>query len=287
LTPEIVQQLTLDHGVDFATAVLYNWIRISPQHAAFIASVEEGMTDPLTRVRAVDWTIAIVPGALYQERPDLGGDGKIVREAAESLGIGTVLVPLASRGSVTENASRLADWLRQQGEQKLVLVSLSKGGPDLKWALARPDAEQVFRNVVAWVNVCGPLDGTPMTNWILDSRFRAALLKLQYWLQRRDLAFLTDLRHGPGIPVALVPEMRLISLVGFPLRKHLTTALSRFCHRIMTRFGPNDGSVVLADAIRWPGEIFPVWGADHYFQPPERARGLVRAVLLHLAATIG
>ena len=285
LTPEIVQQLTRQHGIDFATALLYDRLRKSPQHAEFIDRLEAGLTISPTRLRSVAWTIAIVPGALYLERPELGGDGKIVREAAEALGIKTVMVPLASRGSVTENATRLAHWLQQQAAEKLVLVSLSKGGPDLKEALARPDAGDIFGNVVAWVNVCGPLDGTHVVNWVLDSWWRSALLKLQYRLQRRDFAFLTELRRAAAFPVALPPAMQLISLVGFPLQKHLTTGLSRFCHRIIGRLGPNDGTVALADAIRWPGAIYPVWGADHYFQPADRARALIKKVLWYLGET--
>ena len=81
----------------------------------------------------------------------------------------------------------------------------------------------------------------------------------------------------------LPPTMRMISLVGFPLRRHMTTPFSRFCHRTLSKWGPNDGTVLLSDLIRWPGEIYPVWGADHYFRPESRARELITAVLLHLA----
>jgi hypothetical protein len=280
LTSEAVQQLTQEHGVDFATAVLFDRLCKAPQHAEFIASVQAAMAAPATSLPARDWKIAIVPGALYLERPDLGGDGKIVREAAAAFGVKNMLVPLASRGSVTENAERLANWLLQRPDEKLVLVSLSKGSTDLKRALARPDAAEAFRNVVAWVNVCGPMDGTQMANWLLDNRFRAALLKLQYRLQRRDLAFITELRrdHHPAA-VTLIPGLPLLSLIGFPLQRHLTARLSRFCHGIISRLGPNDGTVLLTDAIQWPGEIFPVWGADHYFRPESTARALLHAVL--------
>lgn len=136
-------------------------------------------------------------------------------------------------------------------------------------------------------NVCGPLNGTVAANWILDSRWRSALLKLQYHFQRRDFAFITELRRADDAVVSRVPGMQLISLVGFPLQKHRTTGLSRFCHRIIARLGPNDGTVALADAIRWPGVIYPVWGADHYFQPPERAMALIKSILFFLGETTG
>ena len=278
LTSAALQRLTREEGVDFATAVLFDRLCKAPQHAEFIAKVKMGMAATATSLPAVGWKIAIVPGALYLERPDLGGDGKIVREVAATLGVTTMVVPLASRGSVTENAERLASWLLQRPDEKLVLVSLSKGSTDLKRTLTRPDAAEVFRNVVAWVNVCGPLDGTQIVNWLLDHRIRKALLKLQYRLQRRDFAFITELRRAEPAPVKLVPGMALLSLSGFPLQSHLTTRLSRFCHGIISRLGPNDGTVLLADAMQWPGEIFPVWGADHYFRPESTARALLHAV---------
>jgi hypothetical protein len=78
----------------------------------------------------------------------------------------------------------------------------------------------------------------------------------------------------------------MISLVGFPLRRHLTTSFSRFCHRTLSKWGPNDGTVLLSDLIRWPGDVYPVWGADHFFRPESRARKLITAVLQHLAVEL-
>jgi hypothetical protein len=66
------------------------------------------------------------------------------------------------------------------------------------------------------------------------------------------------------------------------LARHFSTPFSRFCHRRIAPLGPNDGTVLLTDILRWPGEVYPVWGADHYFRPEGTARALLRAVLLHL-----
>ena len=235
----------------------------------------------------MDARVVIVPGAFYLERPDMGGDGRMIREVAEGFGCRSGLVPLVSRGSVSENARRLTAWLGQQRDERLILVSLSKGGADLKAALASPDASSLFRNVVAWVNVCGPIDGSAMSNWILASRVRSALLRFQFRLQRRDFAFVTELRRGAeGIlnqPLHLPETMKMVSLVGFPLRQHMTTPFSRFCHARLAACGPNDGTVSLSDVCAWPGLIYPVWGVDHYFRPEPMARTLIGAALRYLA----
>jgi len=287
LTPETLQQITQQDGVDFATALLFDRFRTVPGHAAFIRRIDKLRQSSLRLPEGFRMKVVVVPGALYVERPDMGGNGQLVREVAEGLGCASDLVPLASRGSVVENARRLNSWLAQQRDEPVVFVSLSKGGADVKMALAAPESAHTFRNVIAWVNVCGPLNGSCMANWIIESRVRRSLCRLQYRWQRRDFRFITDLRHGPGgpldFPVAVPLSMRLVSVVGFPLRRHLTTPFSRFCHRTLAAWGPNDGTTLLSDLRGWPGEIYPVWGVDHYFRPQEVTRRLITALLRFLA----
>jgi hypothetical protein len=283
-----LQQITKQHGVDFATALLFDRFTNTSRHSAFIRRIDSlRSASPGCERPRLDAKVVIVPGALYVERPDMGGDGRMIREVAESFACRSSLVPLASLGSVTENARRIAVWLDQHQDEKLILVSLSKGGADLKLALCAPEAPRLFRNVIAWINVCGPLNGSLMADWILNSRVRTCLMRFQYWVQRRDFAFVRELRCGSpsmlNLPLRFPPALKMISLVGFPLREHLTTPFSRFCHRTLSAWGPNDGTVLLSDLIAWPGEVYPVWGADHFFRPESRARELITAVLLHLA----
>jgi hypothetical protein len=50
-------------------------------------------------------------------------------------------------------------------------------------------------------------------------------------------------------------------------------------HQKLAYLGPNDGSTLLRDAIVETGLIYPVWGADHYFQIPEASQILYRLFL--------
>ncbi len=288
LGADALHRITQTAGVDFATALLFDRWQKSSEHAEFIRRINSlRRTPPGASAARLDAKVVIVPGALYIERPDIGGDGRLVREIAGNCGLRSDLIPLASVGPVMENAGRICGWLAQHGAEKTILVSLSKGGAELKVALASPDAPALFRNVAAWINVCGPLNGTRLANWILDSRIRAGLLRLEYKLRRRDFRFITELRHGAGapldIPLQLPPHMKLVSIVGFPLRQHLTTRFSRFCHRTLAARGPNDGTTMLSDLRDWPGEIYPAWGMDHYFRPEREAGNLIAAVIQHLA----
>jgi hypothetical protein len=79
----------------------------------------------------------------------------------------------------------------------------------------------------------------------------------------------------------------MITLVGFPLRQHLTSnVLRRACRRIAP-LGPSDGLVLLADACALPGLVYPVWGADHNLRPAWDIRRLVTALAHYLAGTLG
>jgi hypothetical protein len=104
------------------------------------------------------------------------------------------------------------------------------------------------------------------------------------------LSFLSDLRYGRDslldFELSLPAHVQLISVVGFPLREHLTRTIARRCHRRLTPLGPNDGGLVLADVCKLPGLIYPMWGADHYLQPKTDVRVLIAAILQYLAETI-
>ncbi|HEY2953170.1 MAG TPA: hypothetical protein VGK40_11330, partial [Verrucomicrobiae bacterium] len=140
LTADTLRQITQREGVDFATALLFDRFQKAPAHAAFVQRINRlrqfsSPSGPTLKARVV-----IVPAALYVERPELGGDGRLVREVAASFGLETDLIRLVSFGSVANNARLVREWLKEHSGQRIVLVSLSKGGADLKLALSAPDA---------------------------------------------------------------------------------------------------------------------------------------------------
>jgi hypothetical protein len=277
-------------GIDAATARLYQSVLDSPVHGPFIRRIAEILKRPVPSGWRPDATLAIVPGAFYRENPRSGADGHLVREQAERLGCQTALVPLESAGTVWQNARILCDWLLERSDRPVILVSLSKGGADLKMALEEPGADRAFENVVAWVSLCGILNGTPNADWLLSWNPAAVLTRLYYRATGQNLGFLDDLRYGPGRPLdfelRLPAHVQLISIVGFPLREHLTHGIARRCHHRMAPLGPNDAGLVLADVCALPGLIYPVWGADHYLKPKTDVRELVAAVLQYLDETV-
>jgi hypothetical protein len=284
LTAEALQDISRREGINFATTLLFERVKNSTPHVPFIRQIDalRARTLPNRRLRA---TLAIAPGAFYREFPHTGADGQILIEQARRLGAPTCVIPTNSTGTLADNARQIVEWLASRPDNEaIILGSVSKGGSDIKLALARsPDA---FRNVVAWINVCGILSGSPMVNWLRAHRLHYLFYRLLFLLKRLDFRVIGDLNHGAGAPLdfelTLPPHLKAVHVVGFPLEEHLTNRLARTCHRRIADDGPNDGAIVLADACAVPGLIYPVWGSDHYMRPVWELRSLAGALLTYL-----
>jgi hypothetical protein len=292
ITPEAVRRLAEQCGLDFATALLYDRIVQSPEHGRFIQRLESLPMERASPPR-LEATLVIVPGAFYVESPHTGADGRMLREEGARLGCKSEVVPLASFGCLAENVRILSDWLTARPAGKVILASLSKGGAEVKLALARPDSAAVFRNVVCWVNLSGLLQGTPLAGWLLKSRVRRWWFRLLFWWRRYDYSVIGELGRGPNTllhdDLHLPAHMQAIHLVGFPLARHLSNGLARRGYRRLRHLGPNDAAgIVLADVCRWPGLIYPVWGADHYLRPGgQELRDLARRLLCYIGDELG
>ncbi len=109
------------------------------------------------------------------------------------------------------------------------------------------------------------------------------VVRLAFLWHRYKMSSLTELRHGPGTPLAFNPpvpkSMRVVNVVSFPLAHHLSSPLARRAFNRLAPLGPNDaGGIMLGDLHNFPGVIYPVWGADHYLTP-DRIDDLIRRIL--------
>ena len=278
LSHETLKELTQNEGMDFAVAVLYTRLLREPQNAALYARVRERRKrSPAACPRPV--TLAFCPGAYYREITKNGADGRILREAAEPYVYQTILVPTGSSATAATNGSFLCNWLceRPAGEC-IVLASLSKGASDIKAALAHPMAEIAFCNVRGWINVSGVLSGLPILNWLLRRPLMTAAYRVLFWCRGMNFRVIPSLRWGEGedldFPLRLPAHMRMLTVIGFPLGRHVGHPLLRKNRRRMAPWGPNDGLMLLWDSCRLPGAVYPVWGADHFMRPDGDSRPL-------------
>ncbi|MBI3736722.1 hypothetical protein HY256_09450 [Candidatus Sumerlaeota bacterium] len=233
--------------------------------------------------------VFIAPAAFYKEYPQFGGDGLIVRDAADKLGMECGTIPTRSTGGLDVNAEIIGRTLADQDGDGFILVTLSKGGADARIAFEQGHIPQ--GKVAAWLQIGGLIHGTPLATHLLQGGWwRRALLTgyLAYTSASRELV--SDLVSGEGSRLsrrAMAPDgVTVINMVGFPLARHLSGNL-RSRHSRLAEFGPNDGCTLIRDAIVEPGLVLPIWGANHYFQHPVMPRcalALLKYLRIRLSA---
>jgi hypothetical protein len=262
--------IAAERGLDFATAVLYDRLLKSDAVTHRILHPGTAVRDGTElRPKKSPSLVAVVPGAFYVESPRSGADGREILDESRRLGVATELIPTRSFGSLDENAEIIRRWLGRHARPGTTVVSLSKGGADVKWALRHVDAELAFRHVRAWINISGITEGTPLVSWLLGRKHRSLLVRPLFRWRNYDFDVLRQLDYGEAHPLNgpwnVPPGLSVIHVLGFPLKRHLTNGLARRGHRRLAGHGPNDGAgIVLYDAVCRPGMIYPVWGADHY-----------------------
>jgi hypothetical protein len=273
-------------GVDNATSLLFRAVLDSTRQRGFIEAVRSMSQETASYSPPANTRLVIVPGAFHRENPRSGADGHVVRQQAARMGWPVESIPVASTGSLVENAQAICRWLDEHRGGRVVLASVSKGGSDLKMALNQSGADRAFGEVVFWINLCGILDGTPLADWLLSWQVEAALNRLYCRMLGMSVDFLQELRREAGCPLdfglKLPSHVRLISIVGFPLRRHLTSGMARRCHSRLAPYGPNDAVILLRDVCGQPGLIYPIWGADHYLRSGADMKQVLAGILRYV-----
>jgi hypothetical protein len=274
-------------GIDFATAALFVHVRSRDGEGDTIGGRFDSRTgDDSAALKKL--TVAVAPGAFYREHAWTEADGAAIRAAASALECATALIPTASIGTLSANADAIISWLRERADERIVLVSLSKGGADVKAAMAHPQAGSAFRSVIGWINVGGTTDGSPMVAWLLARPWATLIYRFLFWKRGRDFQFIRDMDRREGgsldFELRLPSHVRVLHIVGFPLRRHLRNKRAAAWHRRLAPWGPNDGAAILADACRLPGAVLPVWGADHFSKDRLDLPALVAGALSSIVA---
>ncbi len=253
-------ELARSEGLDFATAVLHERIVGVPTNAEFFRAARQP-----AKIHAD--LIGVVPGAFHGERWNTGAAGARVLDIARELGCAAKIVPTASFDALEENARVLLDWLAAHRGRRIALISLSKGGAEVRWALSKCAA--ALEDVSAWVSISGIVQGTPLIAWLRRRPLRWWGVRLWLWWRGHSARALDELRHdSTSAWPALPANLRVVHVFGFPLQRHLAHPWAARGYARLYPLGPNDGGgILLADCTKLPGIICPIWGADHYLMP--------------------
>lgn len=263
---ELLRRLTRERDADLAAMVFYQSILASPRHAEFIAAVDSQPIPESPRASSIK--LFVVPAFLYREFPTLGGDGAHILRVAHALGMEAELVPTSSTGSVRENAEVLRRALKACDREDIWLLSLSKGGAEVRLLLQEQADAIPLTRITHWFNISGLANGSQLVDNMTQSRLRRVRLGAMCLATGTRLGVLQELRTDHPLwrtPFTVPAGISIVNIMGVPLSSHVERALVTRYKRIR-HLGPNDGMVLLSDALIEPGLVYPIWGTDHYMR---------------------
>jgi hypothetical protein len=219
------------------------------------------------------YEVLFVPGFHYVTDPTSGADFANQRHFFEELGIKVSLIRTEEDGTVEANAAIVAASLRarRQSHDGIILVSSSKGGPEVALALGKLLSREEASRVKAWISVGGLFRGTPLADF--------ATRWPQSWIVRMMFLYSrTGFQSLPGLTtkvsqkrldeVKIPARILLVQYIAVPLSGDIYGSVkSRYLR--LRKDGPNDGLTLLADELLPNGISVIEPGVDHFYDDPD------------------
>lgn len=231
-----------------------------------------------------DFLILFVPGWLYKSDPTTGADFARFRAQLSRHGARVALIETGENLSVEENAKLIEAQILHLSVsgQQLVLVSGSKGGPEVALALSNLRDRPAGRQVKAWLNIGGLLHGTRLADvglsWPTCWFVYLAVLPDRSFEGIRSLTMAQSMTRLNAI--RLPRDTLIVNYLGIPLSGQVSDQARGGYSRLQLD-GPNDGLTYLADAIAPNSVTIPELGIDHYFRRSDidlKSLALARAI---------
>ncbi len=268
---EELREISREFSIDFATLFFANRVFSEDANQQVRGIYEEELAKAGAKARQpLSLQTIFVPGWLYVSHPENGGDLARQRATLSGEGVETLLLEIDETGTVEENAEAVAAAVRQSPKD-VVLVSASKAGAEVALALGSLLRPEETKPVKAWLNVGGILKGSPLSGDVLSfwpKRWAVrAFFGWKGW-KWESLVSMETKRRTEALQNIRIPENVLVlNLLGCPLQKTLSE-MGRDGYETMKELGPNDGLLLLGDAIL-PGTLtIAEVGMDHYFLTP-------------------
>ena len=278
---EALRQLAEQFSTDFATihfvARVYNIPANRRVQDAFRAFVEKLTTPAGIPAASVpetyrSYVLAFVPGYAYKKDRTTGADFARQRQILAKQGFRTLLIETDELGPVEQNAAIVAREIVRLGQrhEKVVVVSASKGGPEVALALGERLPPESLAHVRAWISVGGLLRGSPYADQALQwpKRWFAEIVLALQGLRPGVISNLSTKARKPAFARLSFPKHILtLQYVGVPLSGHIGES-TRGRYQALRPLGPNDGLTLLGDELVPGGLVVTDLGLDHYYRDP-------------------
>lgn len=293
-TREQLQHISQLFSTDFATLFFLRQLWRDPQNRMLqkrYHQLIEGIDDKiqLTQVDFETYIILFIPGWDYQSTGHISGaDLTIPIEVATQLGVPNVFIPVASTASVEDIATAVTNAVRaySEGNRKIIVAGASSAGPAIYLSLADQLSPEELKHVVAWINLGGILNGSPIVDYYLTG-LRAILAQLYIWHMGWDRNNIMSMSTGNSrvrftrLKNKRTPGYRhilILNYLGLSLSGNLS-ALARENYYTLKKLGPNDGFTLLADSIAPNSNTIVAFAADHFLAEDPKIRQNTEAII--------
>jgi hypothetical protein len=269
-----LKQLSDEFSVDFAALYFADQIARTPNNRDFRKAYNRAYEHArkflaeggvLEFGLAGNYEVVFVPGFLYKRQSMTGADLAAPRAALKRVGFAQHFLETVEDGAIEANAEIVAAGIRARARtgRRLILVSVSKSGPEVALALTRLEPGATS-SIAAWVNIVGVLQGSPLAD--------ENLLQLEEVVGKVDIAGVESLgtsRSRQRFNSFRIPEnILIVNYIGIPLTGSISL-LARSGFKQLHAFGPNDGLSLLADLIAPRGMTLAELGRDHFLLDDE------------------
>jgi hypothetical protein len=282
LDRDTLKEISEQFSPDFATLYLVSRIYRDPvnrwaqqafhSHLASLKNTTEAEMSHIAK-RFQSYLVAFVPGYGYKENPATGADFGRQRRIMTRAGFTTVLIETEEIGTVEKNASILANEIPRLGKRydNIILVSTSKGGPEVALAIGQLMSPDESHAVKAWISIGGLLRGSPEADEVLTwpKSWLASIVFFFEGIPMQTVKSLhTDKRREVFVQLEFPEQIVLLQYVGVPLSGQIEEDVQGR-YRGLRKLGPNDGLTLLADELIEGGIVVTDIGLDHYYADPE------------------
>ena len=264
-----LKQISDNFSVDFAALYLADQISRLPANRRFRSLFDQAYEYtskalPEDRVKLPSgYEVLVVPTYLYTRLFAAGADMAVPRAALQKAGLPCYFVETADDGPVESNADLVAAAIRARAQsgRRMIILSASKSGPEVALALTKLGLAET-RHVAAWINAVGALRGTPLA----DDRLFPELEYIVGKLDPLGMESMTTALSRRRFDSFRVPEhILVVNFLGIPVSGSISFWIRR-SYSPMRKYGPNDGNVLLPDAIFPGGVTLFELGSDHFMR---------------------
>lgn len=262
LSKQQLRNIQAQHGIELATAMLYESI-LKSEHHTFINKINNYPATPIKPSK--DIKLLLVPGLFYKEAPEVGADGEIIARIASSSGFKVEKLNLHSKGNLKKNHNLILNAIKNEKHPNVWIFALSKATAEVKQIFDKHLINKPT-NIKGWVNISGIWNGTHLANHMLSNLAKRAYRKSLYSitgvsykalqeLQTHHIRWLKNKKPPESLDIINIFALSLLSVVHPTLIKQ---------YKVLSKYGPNDGVVAFDDISKIYGKIYPIWGSDHY-----------------------